>query len=379
MSRAIHSIEDARELARRRLPKAVFEFVNGGAEDEVTLAANRNDFTKLALLPRMLADVSGRDLSVTLWGERLSLPVLLGPAGLQRIVHAEGELASARAAAAAGTVFVTSTASSYTIEETAAASSGPLWFQLYLWRDRRLVESLVDRARGAGYRAMVLTVDVPAIGNRERDIRNQISLPPRIRPAHLLDGLRHLDWVFNTFLGRTISQVNLEGIDRSQYSSLAAYVNSLPDHRASWSDLDWLRSVWKGPLLIKGILTPEDARRSIEFGVDGIIVSNHGGRQLDGAPSTISVLPGIVNAVEGRAEVLLDGGICRGSDVVKAIALGAKACLIGKAYYLALGAAGEAGVSAVLRVFAEEIDRTLTLIGRRSLADLDPSLVGRAD
>ena len=377
--RAIHSVEDAREMARRRLPKAVFEFVNGGAEDEVTLAANRNDFAKLKLLPRMLADVSGRDLSVTLWGEKLSLPVLLGPAGLQCIVHAEGELASARAAAAAGTVFVTSTASSYTIEQIAKASSGPLWFQLYLWRDRALVESLVERARAAGYQAMVLTVDVPAIGNRERDIRNQVSLPPRIRPAHLLDGLRHLDWVFKTFAGRNISQVNLKGIDSSQYPSMAAYVNSLPDPKASWSDLNWLRSVWKGPLLIKGILTPEDARRSVEFGVDGIIVSNHGGRQLDGVPSTISVLPGIVDAVEGRAEVLIDGGICRGTDVVKAIALGAKACLIGKAYYLALGAAGEAGVSSVLRVFAEEIDRTLTLIGRKSLADLDRTLVGRAE
>jgi L-lactate dehydrogenase (cytochrome) len=366
-------------MARRRLPKAVFEFVNGGAEDEVTLAANRNDFAKLKLLPRMLADVSGRDLSVTLWGEKLSLPVLLGPAGLQCIVHAEGELASARAAAAAGTVFVTSTASSYTIEQIAKASSGPLWFQLYLWRDRALVESLVERARAAGYQAMVLTVDVPAIGNRERDIRNQVSLPPRIRPAHLLDGLRHLDWVFKTFAGRNISQVNLKGIDSSQYPSMAAYVNSLPDPKASWSDLNWLRSVWKGPLLIKGILTPEDARRSVEFGVDGIIVSNHGGRQLDGVPSAISVLPGIVDAVEGRAEVLIDGGICRGTDVVKAIALGAKACLIGKAYYLALGAAGEAGVSSVLRVFAEEIDRTLTLIGRKSLADLDRTLVERAE
>jgi len=379
MSRAIHSVEDAREMARRRLPKAVFEFVNGGAEDEVTLAANRNDFAKLSLQPRMLADVSGRDLSVTLWGERLALPVLLGPAGLQRIVHAEGELASARAAAAAGTVFVTSTASSFTIEEIAAASSGPLWFQLYLWRDRALVASLVDRARESGYRAMVLTVDVPAIGNRERDIRNQIALPPRIRPSHLLDGLLHLDWVFNTFLGRRIAQVNLEGVDSSQFPSLAAYVNSLPDPLASWGDLEWLRSVWKGPLLVKGILTPGDALRAVEHGADGIIVSNHGGRQLDGAPSTISVLPGIVDAVEGRAEVLIDGGIWRGTDVVKAIALGARACLVGKAYYLALGGAGEAGVRAVLRVFAEEIDRALTLVGRNSLADLDRSLVGRAD
>jgi L-lactate dehydrogenase (cytochrome) len=379
LSRAIHSVEDARELARRRLPKAIFEFVNGGAEDEVTLAANRNDFAKLTLLPRMLADVSGRDLSVTLWGEKLALPVLLGPAGLQTIVHAEGELASARAAAAAGTVFVASTASGYTIEEIAKASSGPLWFQLYLWRDRRLVESLVTRAREAGYRALVLTVDVPAIGNRERDVRNQVSLPPRIQPAQVMDGLRHLDWVLNTFAGRNISQVNLQGIDSSKYPSLAAYVNSLPDPLASWLDLDWLRSIWKGPLLIKGILTPEDARRSVACGVDGIIVSNHGGRQLDGAPSTISVLPGIVDAVGGRAEVLIDGGICRGSDVIKAIAIGAKACLIGKAYFLGLGAAGEAGVRSVLRVFAEEIDRTLTLIGRKSLADLDTSVIGRAD
>ncbi len=308
--------------------------MDGGAEDEVTLAANRNDFAKLTLLPRMLADVSGRDLSVTLWGEKLALPVLL---------------------------------------------TGPLWFQLYLWRDRQLVESLVARARDAGYRALVLTVDVPAIGNRERDIRNQMSLPPRITPAHVIDGLCHMDWVLNTFVGRRIGQVNLQGIDSSKYPSMAAYVNSLPDPLASWSDVGWLRSVWKGPLLIKGILTPEDARRSIEFGVDGIIVSNRGGRQLDGAPSTISVLPGIVDSVAGRAEVLIDGGICRGSDVVKAIALGAKACLIGKAYFLALGAAGEAGVSAVLRVFAEEIDRTLTLIGRKSLADLDTSVIGRAD
>jgi isopentenyl diphosphate isomerase/L-lactate dehydrogenase-like FMN-dependent dehydrogenase len=237
---------------------------------------------------------------------------------------------------------------------------------------------LVARARDAGYRALVLTVDVPAIGNRERDIRNQVSLPPRITPAHVIDGLRHMDWVLNTFVGRKIGQVNLQGIDSSKYPSMAAYVNSLPDPLASWSDVGWLRSVWKGPLLIKGILTPEDARRSVEFGVDGIIVSNHGGRQLDGAPSTISVLPGIVDSVAGRAEVLIDGGICRGSDVVKAIALGAKACLIGKAYFLALGAAGEAGVSAVLRIFAEEIDRTLTLIGRKSLADLDASVVGAA-
>jgi L-lactate dehydrogenase (cytochrome) len=379
MSKSIHNVEDARRLARRRLPRSVFDFVNGGAEDEVTLAANRADFAKLRLHPSVLADVSGRDLSVTLWGEKLALPVLLGPAGLQTIVHAEGELASARAAGAAGTVFVTSTASGFTIEQIAEAASGPLWFQLYLWRDRALVAGLVDRARAAGYKAMVLTVDVPAVGNRERDIRNQVALPPRIRPRHLLEGILHPDWVFNTFLGRRIAQVNLTGIDSSQYPTLAAYVNSLPDPLASWADLEWLRSVWKGPVLVKGILTPEDALRAVEQGADGIIVSNHGGRQLDGAPSTISVLPGIVDAVAGRAEVLIDGGIWRGSDVVKAIALGASACLIGKAYFLALGAAGEAGVSAVLRVFAEEIDRTLTLVGRRSIADLDRTLVGRAD
>jgi isopentenyl diphosphate isomerase/L-lactate dehydrogenase-like FMN-dependent dehydrogenase len=226
---------------------------------------------------------------------------------------------------------------------------------------------------------MVLTVDVPVIGNRERDTRNHVTLPPRVRPSHVIDSLGHLDWVFNTFLGRKTTQANLEGVDSSQYASLAAYTNSLPDPLASWSDLDWLRGVWKGPLLVKGILTPEDALRALEYGADGIIVSNHGGRQLDGAPSTISVLPSIVQAVEGRAEVLIDGGICRGSDVVKAIALGAKACMIGKAYYLALGAAGEAGVSAVLRVFAEEIDRVLALVGRKSLADLGPELIRRAD
>jgi L-lactate dehydrogenase (cytochrome) len=338
---------------------------------------NRAAFERVRFDPRWLTDVSQREIATTVLGERVAMPLILAPAGLARLVHPQGELAVARAAGAAGTIFCVSTASSYSLEEIADVASGPLWMQLYLWRSSEVVEGLVARARAAGYHALVLTIDVPVVGNRERDVRNGASLPPRIHLDTALDALRRPRWLLDFLRGSTITFANLaEIVGSGDPGAIGTYVDrELNDPSATWERLDWLRRLWDGPLVVKGILSPRDAAEAVRRGADAVYVSNHGGRQLDGSSATLEALPGIVEAVGDRAEVLLDGGVRRGEDVVKARALGARACLVGRPWFMALAAAGEPGVARMLELIARDIDRTLALVGTLRIDDVDASVL----
>jgi L-lactate dehydrogenase (cytochrome) len=373
----IVNIDDLRKIARRKLPRAVFDYVDGGAEDEQTMRANQADFRRYSFRPRVLVDVSQRDQSTTVLGERIPSPLILAPTGLTGLLWPHGEVAVARAARRLGLIYTMSTMSVGTLEQVARAVSGPLWFQLYVWRDREITRSLVERARAAGYRALCLTVDTGVLGQRERDVRNGFTIPPRVTVQNVLDTIQKVGWIRRMM---TVPQptfghfVNTEAVGKDAVS-LAAFTTKQFDPSLTWADLDWFRSLWSGPLAIKGIMSAEDARIAVDHGVEAIVVSNHGGRQLDGLPSAISVLPEVVDAVGDRAEVILDGGVRRGGDAVKAVALGARACMIGRPVLYGLGAGGEAGVTRALEILMKEIDRALALIGRPNLADLDRSAI----
>lgn len=372
------SYDDFRRLARRRLPRVVYDFVEGGADGEVTLQANFGAFDEVRFSAGSLVDVSERDPGATVLGRRLEVPFICGPAGLARLVHRHGELAAARAAATEGTVFVISTASSYSIEEIAEVSDGPLWFQLYLWRSPEVVARLVDRAAAAGCEALVLTVDVPVIGKRERDLRNGMSIPPRIGPAQALEALRRPRWLCHLAAGPPVQFGSLveELPPNTDMSSMAAYLDrELADLSKTWDDVAWLRDRWDGPLVIKGVMGAADARRSVEQGADAVVVSNHGGRQLDGLPAALDVLGEIVAEVGGEAEVILDGGVRRGADLVKARALGAACAMGGRAWFWPLAAGGEQGVARMLRILRADVERTLALLGRNSYEELDASVI----
>ncbi len=374
------TVEDVRRAARRRLPRAVFDFVEGGAGDELTLRRNRAAFEALAFRPRILVDVAKREQSTTVLGERVETPVLIAPTGMTGLCWRRGEVEAARAAGRAGTIYTLSTHASCSIEEVAERAPGPLWFQLYVWQSRELTRSFVERAKAAGYRALLLTVDVPLISRRERDIRNGFTIPPRITLGNCLDTLRHVRWIANVLLGPRLTLANLvgaPGAPRTDLITLGGIAHRQVDPSVSWGDLRWFRSLWSGPLLLKGVLGVEDARLAVEHGVDGIVVSNHGGRQLDGAPASVEVLPEIVDAVGGKVEVLLDGGIRRGSDVVKALALGARAVLIGRPHLYGLAVGGQAGVEHVLALLKAEVDRTLGLLGVPRVAHLDRAALRR--
>ena len=373
------SYEDFRRLARRRLPRLLFDFVEGGADGEVTLRANETAFDRLQFVSRNLVDVSQRDVSATVLGRRIEVPFICGPAGLARLVHRGGELEVARAAAAAGTIFVVSTASSYSLEEIAAAAGdGVLWFQLYLWGKGGVVEALVERAEAAGYEALVLTVDVPVVGKRERDLRNGMALPPRIGPAQALDAARRPRWLCHLLRGPSINFGSLVDLvpGAAGAASIAEYTSrELSDQTKTWSDLAWLRERWDGSLLVKGVMSAADARRSVDGGADGVIVSNHGGRQLDGLPAAVDVLGEVAAEVGGEAEVILDGGVRRGSDLVKARALGAAAAMGGRPWFFALACGGRTGVERLLEVLREDVDRTLALLGRTHFEQLDSEVL----
>ena len=363
------TVEDVRRIARRRLPRLAFDFIDGGADGEVTLRANAEAFERRTLRPRQLVGVQTRDLHTTVLGVPVQMPVLIAPTGMSLLAGAGGDIAGARAASRAGIVFSLSTMSSNSIEEVAQAASGPLWFQLYLWRQRDVAERLIDRAQAAGYRALVVTVDVPLVGNRVRDLHNGFKMPPRIEPRTALDMLRHPRWLVHAPSAITFRNLVDSTADTATGPMAhAKLVNDLLSNPgATWDDLLWLRERWRGPLAIKGILTADDAERAALAGVDGIIVSNHGGRQLDGTAATLDALEEVVDAVGGRIEVLVDGGVRRGTDVVKALALGARACLIGRPWLFGLAANGEQGVFTVLEILRAEIDRTLALLGRPSI------------
>ncbi len=372
------NVDDLRRAARRRLPRGVFDYIDGGAEDEVSLARNRESFERIEFRPRVLRGLDAVDPGTTLLGRRLALPLVIAPTGFTRIAHPAGELAVARAAARAGVPYSLSTLGTRSIEEVAAVSDGPRWFQVYAWRDRGLVKELVQRAAAAGYEALMLTVDTPVFGRRERDVRSGFTLPPKLGLGTLIDGALHPGRTLEFVRSEPILFANVVGRetgDGSDAVTLADYVNSQFDPGLSWADVDWLRSVWDGPVVLKGIQTLEDAALAAEAGVEAIALSNHGGRQLDGAPPPLELVAPVVERVGDRTEVICDGGVRRGSDIVKAMALGARACMVGRAPLYGLGVAGEPGVDRVLEWFDEGVRRTMTLVGARSVADLGPDLI----
>jgi L-lactate dehydrogenase (cytochrome) len=373
----IANIEDMRCAARRRLPRALFDFVDGGAQDEVTLRRNCEDFQRFALIPRVLTDVSSRDQSVTVLGQTYSSPLILAPTGTPGVLWPNGAIAAARAADEAGVGFCLSTMSTSSIEEAAAASQRPILFQLYVMKDRGLAKSMIERAKASGCSALVLTVDLQVQGQRDRDVRNGLTIPPTFRLSSALDFALHPAWVWSFLNGPKVTLANFRGTGKADdLFTIATFVNSLFDPSVTWKDIEWVRSVWDGPLALKGVLDGDDAKLAAEMGVNGIIVSNHGGRQLDGVPSAIMALADVVDAVEDRAEVILDGGVRRGSDVLKALALGAKACMIGRPFLYGLASHGGAGVRKVIELLRAEIDVNLTLLGRAGVKELDRSVIG---
>jgi L-lactate dehydrogenase (cytochrome) len=372
------SVDDLRRVAKRRLPGGVFDYIDGGAEDERTLAANRAAFSAVTFRPRVLQGVEKVDTASTLLGQPLTYPLVLAPTGFTRIADPDGELAVARAAERAGLPYTLSTLSTRSIEEVRAVSDGRLWFQVYAWRDRAMVREMIDRAAAARYEALVLTVDTPVLGRRERDVRRGFSLPPTIGPATIVDGILHPAWTWSFVTSEPIRFANVLGHqvgDGATPVTLSDYINTQFDPALSWTDVDWLRSVWDGPVVLKGIQTVADARLAADHGADAIALSNHGGRQLDDAPATLGLVAPVADAVGGRTEIICDGGVRRGSDIVKAVAAGATAVMAGRAYLYALGAAGERGVDRVLAWFQADMVRTMSLVGAGTIADLDRDLL----
>ncbi len=372
------SVEDLRRIARRRLPGGVFDYIDGAAEDERTLTANQAAFASVTFRPRVLRGVGAVDSGSTLLGRRLAYPLVLAPTGFTRIADPQGELAVARAAERAGLPYTLSTLSTRSIEEVRAVSNGRLWFQVYAWRDRALIKEMIDRAAAADYEALVLTVDSAVLGRRERDVRRGFSLPPAIGLGTIVDGALHPGWTLAFARSEPIRFANVAGHEVGDGASpvrLSDYVNSQFDSGLSWADVDWLRSNWSGPIVIKGVQTTEDALLAVDAGVTAIVLSNHGGRQLDGAPATLSLVGPVADAVGGRIEIICDGGVRRGSDIVKALAGGATAAMAGRAYLYGLGAAGEAGVDQVLDWFRADITRTMNLLGVQAIPEINRSLI----
>src|SRR5579875_1433123 len=370
------SIADLGRIARARLPRGVFDYIDGGAEDELTMRRNIAAFRRLEFVPRVLRDVAAIDTTTTLLGR--PLPLVLGPTGFTRIVSPGGELDVARAAARAGLPYTLSTMATRSIEEVAAVSTGAKWFQVYVWRDRALVRDMLARAASQGYEAIVVTVDTAVLGRRERDVRRGFLLPPKIGPGTLIDGVLHPGWTWDFIRAEPITFANVAGTgaaDGSTAVALSDYINSQFDPALSWREVGWFRENWPGPVVLKGIQTVADARLAADAGVEAIVLSNHGGRQLDGAPPPLEVLPGVADAVGDRIEILCDGGVRRGSDIVKAVALGARAVMIGRAYLYGLGAAGEKGVDAVIALLDAGMRRTMALAGVCSVPEIGPDLV----
>lgn len=372
-SRAVN-IADLRRLARRRLPRVVFDYLDGGAEDERTLLANTAAFKAVTFRPRYAVPLSELDLRARVLGTELSFPALLAPVGYSRLMHPDGELAAARAAGEAGTVYILSTISGHSLEAVRAASRGPVWFQLYQLGGRAAAEDAIHRARTAGYSALVVTIDTPVAGMRERDLRNGTT---QLLGTSLLARLPYLPqlllkpgWFTRFLLDGGVPRLPNVNPPGQGPMRLMDVNTALSQTALTWDDFRWINESWRGPLVVKGVLSAEDARRAVDVGAAAVVVSNHGGRQLDGAPATLRVLPQIADAVGNRTEVLVDGGVRRGSDIVKAICLGARAVLVGRAYAYGLAAGGEAGVARALSILRADVARTLRLIGCASIAAL---------
>jgi L-lactate dehydrogenase (cytochrome) len=367
-----HTIGDLRAIARRRTPRAVFDYTDGAAEEELSLRRARRAFSRVEFQPRVLRDVSEVDTTTTVLGRAWPQPFMLAPTGFTRMMHHEGERAAGRAAAKRGLTYGLSTMGTTSIERLAEEIPDTAkWFQLYVWKDRGAGQDLVERAKAAGYEALILTVDTQVGGGRMRDVRNGLTIPPALTPAPVLDAATKPAWWLNLLTTEPLSFASL-----TQYQgTIAMLVNTLFDPTLNYDDIEWLRGIWPGPLLIKGITTVADAVAVVDHGADGVIVSSHGARQLDRTPVPLEVLPAVVDAVGDRAEVLLDTGITNGGDIVAAMALGAKGCLVGRAYLYGLMAGGERGVERAIGILTGQIKRTLQLLGVPRVADLDRSHV----
>jgi len=377
--RAITCIEDLRERARRKVPRAFFDYADAGSYSQQTLRANRDDLERITLRQRVLVDVSQRDLATSIIGEPARLPLALAPVGLCGMQHGDGEILACRAAQAAGIPFTLSTMSICSIEDVAAAVDKPFWFQLYVMRDRGFIKALIERAAAAKCNALVLTVDLQVLGQRHCDIRNGMTVPPQIRLANLIDMATKPGWALSILQGKRKTFGNLAGHVRGMenVTSLAQWTNNQFDPALSWKDVEWVRGIWPGKLILKGILDVEDARIAAKTGASALVVSNHGGRQLDGAPSSISALPKIAGAAGSEIEIMFDGGIRSGQDVLRALALGARSCMIGRAYVYGLGAGGEAGVAKAIEILGKELDVSMALTGSKSVRDVDRSIISQ--
>ena len=373
----ITCIEDLRQLHKRRVPKAFFDYADRGSYTEDTLRANSEDLQQIKFRQRILVDVSKRNLSATILGEPAAMPMILAPVGLLGMQHGDGEIHACRAAQAAGMPFTQSTMSICSIEDIAASVDKPFWFQLYVMKDRGFIKSLIERAIAAKCSALVLTVDLQVIGQRHQDIKNGMSVPPEWSLSKLLDFASKPSWVAGVLRGKRRSFGNIVGHVKGteDLTKLAEWTASQFDTSLNWKDIDWIRSIWPGKLILKGILDVEDAELAAKTGAQAIVVSNHGGRQLDGAPSSIEVLPEIVDSVGSQIEIMFDGGIRTGMDVVRALALGAKSCMIGRAYAYGLGAGGEAGVAKAIDILAKEMLTTMGLCGVNTIAEINDDVL----
>ena len=371
-------IADLRDLASRRVPRAFFDYVCAGSYEEETLRANVEDLQKVKLRQRVLVDMSGRDLCTAILGEKVALPIALAPVAMAGLQYGNGEILAAHAANNAGIPFTLSTMSICSIEHLAEATGKPFWFQLYMMRDRGFVADLIGRAKAANCSALVLTVDLQVLGQRHCDVKNGLSVPPEMRLGNLLDMATKPAWVLSVLRSKSRTFGNLAGHVKGMddVKSLAAWTATQFDQALSWNDIEWVKRQWPGKLILKGILDIEDAKIAAQSGADAIVVSNHGGRQLDGAASSISILPGIVDLVGSEIEVMFDGGIRTGKDIMRALALGARSCLVGRSYAWGLGAGGQAGVAKAIDILAKELDVTMALCGYKRVSDIGREAIG---
>ncbi len=372
------NIDDLRLIAKRRLPGGIFDYIDGGAEDETSLLNNREAYQRYEFVPRILRDVSGIDTSTTFLGRTLTSPIIFSPTGFTRIAHSDGELAVARVAAQHQLPYCLSTLSTRSIEEVASVSNGPKWFQVYVWRDRALVHDMLQRAEAHGYEAIMLTVDTAVLGRRERDVRRGFTLPPKLGPGTIIDGITHPAWTWDFVRHDPITFANISGAAGRSVGTavtLSDFISEQFDPALSWDDIAWFRERWKGHIILKGVQSVEDAVMAQQHGVNAVALSNHGGRQLDGAPAPIELIAPVAHATNGSLPIICDGGVRRGGDILKAIALGASVCTMGRSYLYGLGAAGEAGVEKAYGMLESELRRSMALTGTRTIAEVSGSLV----
>ena len=373
-----YNVEDFRKLAKKKLPAPIFHYIDGGSDDEITLKRNTEAFSKCDLVPNILASVGQPDLSTTVLGQKIDLPIFLAPTAMQRLYHHEGDKASARAAEKFGTFYSMSTMATSSIEEVSNVSGGPKLFQLYIHKDKSLTDNLIDRCKASGFNAMCLTVDTVVAGNREKDHRNGFTTPPKLTLKSLLSFMMHPRWSFNYIAHKKFELANVSHFTKKGSSiakGVMEYINEQYDPAMSWKDAEYVIKKWDGPFALKGVMSVEDAKRAVEVGASAIMLSNHGGRQLDGSRSPFDQLPAIADAVGGKIEIIVDGGIRRGTHILKALSLGATACSFGKAFLYALSAGGQKGVEMLLKRIKDEITRDMILLGCKNIKELNKAKI----